>query len=322
MTSTLPHNIDESSNENWQIFAKGLHSKRLHHAWLLIGPKGVGKRDFALRAGAAYLDPNGIYQSLLENFSHPDQIILERPLAKEPEEGKKADADAERKRSINVEQIRQLQKRLLTKPGIANGRIIIIDSIDDLEKSAANALLKNLEEPQPGNIFMLISHRPEILLPTIRSRCQILKFNRLSDDELRAQLPYIVGDLPMEDWDILIKLANGSIGTAKAYYDINFMEIERKLQEMAANPNTAMQISAFLMSKLSLKAEQKRYENFLQRVPMLIYNKICENNGQYIEQDYLLWSNSTKLAGRAIKNSLDKKTVILQMTNYLSKMNK
>ncbi len=92
------------------------------------------------------------------------------------------------KRNISVDQIREMQHRLTTRPTLGNRRAIIIYPADDLEKSAANALLKSLEEPPRGTFFLLVAHRPGRLLPTIRSRCRVLRFADAPDSEIEALL--------------------------------------------------------------------------------------------------------------------------------------
>ena len=98
--------------------------------------------------------------------SHPDLMRLER-LAR--------DGGTELARSINVDQVRGLQRLFATTPSMSPWRAVVIDAIDDLERGGANALLKNLEEPPPNTVFLLVSHAPERLLPTIRSRCRLLR---------------------------------------------------------------------------------------------------------------------------------------------------
>jgi len=158
-------------------FRAALDSKRLHHAWLLAGPEGVGKALFADKAALRVLaegagppvDAPGLdvpddhpVAKLAAAGSHPDLMRLER-LTKE--------GGTELARSITVEQVRGLHRLFATTTSLSPRRAVVIDAIDDLERNAANALLKNLEEPPPDTIFLLVSHSPERLLPTIRSCC-------------------------------------------------------------------------------------------------------------------------------------------------------
>lgn len=167
-------------DEQTAAFLDAARSGRMHHAWLLAGPQGIGKAGFAqaaarwLLASAAgpavphnRLDVSGDHPiaSLLDAGSHPDFKVLQRL----PKAGSE-----ELARSITVDQVRGLQPLFATTPSLSPRRVVLIDAIDDLERGAANALLKNLEEPPAGTVFLLVSHAPGRLLPTIRSRCRTL----------------------------------------------------------------------------------------------------------------------------------------------------
>ena len=156
----------------WREWRTALGGDRMHHAWLLAGRRGVGKGSFALAAarelvGASPSD---------DNEHHPDIITLTYGPKDDKEERKRADGKPfELARSIRIAQIRAMQARLSTRPTMGDKRAIIIDPSDDLERNAANALLKSLEEPPAGTYFLLVAHSPARLLPTIRSRCRVLR---------------------------------------------------------------------------------------------------------------------------------------------------
>lgn len=157
---------------------------RLHHAWLLTGPEGVGKASFAYRAARWLLGaagdpafgplgtrPDDPVARLVASQSHPDLMVLER------EEGKK---------SIPVDEARRLPEFFANTPALAPYRVAIVDSADDLNVNAANAVLKTLEEPPPRGVLFLVSHAPGRLLPTIRSRCRRLAFRGWAGERLTA----------------------------------------------------------------------------------------------------------------------------------------
>ncbi|MAA76088.1 MAG: DNA polymerase III subunit delta' [Salinisphaeraceae bacterium] len=184
----------------WQTLRTGLLRGRLSHALLISGAPGVGKGSFADAATAALLceTPSGEGEACgacrscvqLGARSHPDLAVL----APEPD-----------KRWISIEQIRAFSERLHLKSQYGRGRIGLIDPADALLPQAANALLKTLEEPAPGNHLFLLSHRPSLLLPTIRSRCQMLNLP-LPDEAGAAQ--WLTGE-----WEITasaLALAGGA----------------------------------------------------------------------------------------------------------------
>ncbi|WP_066117420.1 hypothetical protein [Blastomonas sp. CCH11-A4] len=160
---------------------RAFQARRLHHGWLLAGPEGIGKRSFALAAAAHLLtrspdhrvdhfdgDMDSPSGRLLLQDKHPDcHYITLGP--KDDKEARKAEDGKpfETARNIKVDQIRSLQKRLTVRPSLADRRVIIFDSADLMERNAANALLKSLEEPPADTVFLLIAHNPGRLLPTL-----------------------------------------------------------------------------------------------------------------------------------------------------------
>ncbi|CAN1564104.1 HolB ATPase involved in DNA replication [Rhabdaerophilaceae bacterium] len=207
-------------------FLDGYRAGRLHHAFLLTGPEGVGKATFAFRAARFLLSEDQAGQSadalfapappdtlqiprqaraalLIANEAHPDLAVLRR----------RYDAKTKRMRmEISVEDTRNALS-LLTKTAAFGGwRVVIVDTADDLNTASANAILKKLEEPPEKAVFFLISNQPGRLLPTIRSRCQVLAFKPLPT----ATLVEIISGVgrPASDPAALEKLSEGSVRRA------------------------------------------------------------------------------------------------------------
>ena len=130
----------------WREWRKALGGERMHHAWLLAGRRGVGKGSFAFAAACELV---GVGPADAQN--HPDILTLTYAPKDDKEERKRADGKPyEVARSIRIAQVRGMQARLGTRPTLGDKRAIIIDPADDLERNAANALLKSLEEPPIG----------------------------------------------------------------------------------------------------------------------------------------------------------------------------
>ena len=110
-----------------------------------------------------------------------------------------------------------MQRQLATRPTMGSNRVVIIDPADDMEAGAANALLKSLEEPPQGTYFVLISHRPAKLLPTIRSRCRTVRFPVRSDAEIRKFLNRTCADLDSAACEAAVAAAGGSPGSAAVF---------------------------------------------------------------------------------------------------------
>jgi DNA polymerase-3 subunit delta' len=302
----------------WRQFATACDSGKIHHGWILSGPRGIGKSAFALRAAAMLVDPENAYASMIARGSHPDILSVKR-LPKEPlKEDEDIDDVTEFKRSITVDQIRGLQQSLTTRPGLSNRRAIIIDAADDLERGGANALLKSLEEPPVGTFFFLVSHASDRLLPTIRSRCQILRFEALSDADMTNVLHHAVPEVGADELQALIRLGNGTPGQALDFLGLDLKEIEDVMMSILRTGDRDNALRSGLADRLALKAAQPRYEAFLRRAPSLIAEHTRKLDATQARNGVAAWEAASGLAARAIALSLDKQSVVFQMGSLLA----
>lgn len=253
-------------------FLAAWRTRRLHHAWLLAGPRGVGKASFArAAAGRVLADAAGPIAGegldvpadhpishLLTARSHPDFRLLER--LENPKTGNLA-------RNISVDQVRGLAGMLDVTPSLSAWRAVVIDSADDLETSAANALLKMLEEPPANSIFFLVAHAPGRLLPTIRSRCRRLDFDRLDDDAMTSLLNRLIPD---ENSPELVRLAAGSPGRALQCASLALAPLQAEARAMMTEGDPDNARRSRLANAVSGKAQAERYAAFLELVPGLI----------------------------------------------------
>ena len=165
-----------------RLLAQLIASGRWGHAYLFAGPGGVGRRTVAqallgrlacLQPASGHADPCGTCRSCaaLNRNQHPDLTVLQR--------------DGQ---FIKIEQVREMTNRLRYDPVVGRIKAVIIDECDRLHEAAANALLKTLEEPPPATVFVLITAKPQALLDTIRSRCQMVRFGELSPQDVAALL--------------------------------------------------------------------------------------------------------------------------------------
>ena len=207
-------------------FLAAFNTGRLPHGWLLSGPKGIGKASFAWRAARFLLatpmvQDDGLFGAppapasldigdehpvvpRLKALSEPGLCLIRRG----PRPDGKALSDV-----IRVEEVRRLKNFFQMSAGGNGRRVVIVDCADEMNPNAANALLKELEEPPADAVLFLIAHRPSGLLPTIRSRCRVLRFQPLGADDLRAALQQ-AGFAPPPEMAGLAELAGGSVGTA------------------------------------------------------------------------------------------------------------
>lgn len=304
----------------WRHFTSALASGKLHHGWILAGPRGLGKASFALRAAASLVDAEDRYSNLIARGTHPDILTIKRLPKEAAKDDEEPDANAELKRSITVDQIRNLQASLTTRPGLADKRVIIIDSADDLERGGANALLKSLEEPPADTYFLLISHASERLLPTIRSRCQMLRFEPLDHAQMVAALSDAASEIDSEDMDALIRAGKGSPGQAIDFMGLDLGKLDSAMHAIMKTGDPGNDLRIALAEQLSLKAAQQRYEAFLRLAPSLIADQARRMDAANVLAATEVWTAASALANRAIALSLDKQSVIFQMGSLLASL--
>ena len=174
-------------DQAWREWRAAIGRERMHHGWILAGRKGVGKATFADAAARELLAAGGTQWADPRN--HPDILKLQPLPDGDDEERKRTEGKPfKATRSIKIIQVRELQRRLNTRPTLGERRTVIIDAADDLEREGANALLKCLEEPPAGTMFLLVAHRIGRLQATIRSRCRVLRFSELDESAVGSVL--------------------------------------------------------------------------------------------------------------------------------------
>ena len=311
-------------------------SGAIHHAWLLVGPQGVGKGTFAraaaLRLLAEGMTPGSLPSGTLEvpashqaaalfaAGSHPDYREVQRLPKKDP--AKTADgASEELARSITVDQVRSLGPFLGVKPSLSPRRVIVIDAADELERpGASNALLKSLEEPPSGTIFLLISHAPGRLLPTIRSRCRVLRFNPLSDADMAGVLGDAMPDADGEEIATLVRFGEGAPGKALGYAGLEIGEIDAALEAIARDGDRSATRRAALARQLSPKAAQPRYEAFLDRVPSVIARAAGMRTGEDLRVVLDAYDESRQVAAAARGLSLDPQGTVHELAGIVARL--
>lgn len=196
---------------------------RMHHAWLITGKRGIGKATFAYRMARFLLAGGGEGNSL---FGAPENLSLspEHPVFHRVATGSHGDLrvvargwDEKRKRrrgEIVVDDVRDVGAFLSMTPAEGGWRVVVVDAADEMNRNAANALLKVLEEPPRRAVLLLLAHNPARLLPTIRSRCRRLALRPLDVDTVTDLVRRYRPDLDPDDARALARLSEGSIGRA------------------------------------------------------------------------------------------------------------
>ncbi|MBD3730558.1 MAG: DNA polymerase III subunit delta' [Sphingomonadales bacterium] len=242
----------------WREWRDAMGGDRMHHGWILAGRRGLGKMHFALAAARELVAEPGIPQP---EGAHPDIIVLTH-LPKDDKEEKKREEGKpfETKRNIAVSQIRQVQARLTTRPTLGSRRAIIIDPADDLEKSAANALLKSLEEPPAGTFFLLVTHRPSRLLPTIRSRCRMLRFPALDDGAVDRFLAAEAPEADAATRAAAVAAASGSPGAALDFVTQDLGKLDRLMRTISQAGDPDFTLRGKLAEAIGARPDRERVQ--------------------------------------------------------------
>lgn len=258
---------------------KALFDKeKLHHAWLVTGPKGIGKATFVhhltrmivsknkeVQEGGLFGDAlpavEGVDESLIARISshtHPQVKIIE------------SEIDYGAGSAIKVDEVRAVSSFLRMTPSNGGWRVVLVDSIDMLNPNAANALLKLLEEPPEKTLFFLISHSPGKLLPTIRSRCRLLRLSPLEEKDIDSLIARQFQDEPVEDVSFYKTASLGSFGRFLKLYEMDVKKLSNEIDSVLSGEEIDLKSSAALLKS----AENP--DHFMILIELL-FERILEN---------------------------------------------
>jgi DNA polymerase III subunit delta' len=306
------------------FLARSYQSGKLHHAILIEGPQGIGKATLAFRfahhvlsypepdaAPVVMADPDQtslVGRQIASGASH-NLLHLSRPT--DEKTGKV-------KSYITVEEVRKAGHFFSQTSGSGNWRIVILDPADDMNRNAANAILKVLEEPPKRSLFLVLSHAPGKLLPTIRSRCMPLKLNPLSVTDLTTALSHLGTRISPEQAGMLATDAKGSVSQALKLVNYGGVEIVNSFNEMLANDGPAARRQMHkLADVLSAKDSDVIYHFFIEHITEFLMDnaKNAAMAGDLSRADRLsrLSSGIIEKLGIASAYNLDRKQSLLEV---------
>lgn len=314
----------EHGEQQETAFLKAYNSKRLHHAWLLTGPQGIGKATFAFRCarylmanshsekyGLLGVSPEDTECRLITAQTHPDLLVLER----ETGEGGKL------KKNITVDAIREISQFFSLAPSRSKYRVCIIDSVDDLNISSSNALLKILEEPPKNGIIFLVSHSSGKLLSTIKSRCRRLAFVPWHEEQLQD---FILKHIELNEEKLfrLVHLSKGAPGKALSLYQENALELDdiasNLLQQRALPQQDILKFSAMFRVNNSKINGAKKFSLFLFCLMDQLHN--LSLNQQSLREGVVLshlWQRLANISSQHETINLDRGDIFINIYNEI-----
>lgn len=338
-------------------FLEAFNSDRLHHAWLLTGPKGIGKATLAWRIAkflAVQSDDAG--SGLFGDDMKADTLDVpaENPVIQRVVGGGFGGiAVAERtenektgklRNDIIIDDVRKLTNFYSQTSAEGGWRVAIVDAADEMNTNAANALLKLLEEPPAKSILILIAHSPGKLLPTIRSRCRTLKLKPLAENSVRAVLAAQYTALSPEDLTALARLSSGAPGRAMEMASLDGVALYRQMAtQLASLPRINVPQVHALAGQLAAPKADAEYRLFIamflswiERLIRQTASGIATNDimaGESAEMARIsalakldhwldLWEKMGRLVARADAVNLDRKQVIVNMFSSLGSLSR
>jgi len=238
-----------------RTLSDAIHLGRMHHAWLITGPEGIGKATLAFRFarrllageggdqrigqrgdgavdGSLALDPAHPVFRRVAAAGHADMLTVERAYDEKTKR---------RKRDIAVDDVRKINGFMALTAAEGGWRVAVVDGAEDLNQNSANALLKILEEPPSRAVLLLVCSAPGRLPPTIRSRCRQLRLSPLPDHVMARLLALYLPERSQDDHDRLLTMAEGSIGRALALAEDDGIAVAAMVDRLlAALPNVPL----------------------------------------------------------------------------------
>ncbi len=314
----------------------------LHNSLLISGIEGIGKATLAYRFARFLLSADYTrkdeYTSLnvssdssvfklVANGAHPDMKVLERnytetdrkKVMKAIKDGEQLSAEElqnlKKSAYIRIDDVRTVNEFLSKRSSGDGWRVVLIDSIDEMNTASANAILKILEEPPHKTLMLLISHNPNRLLPTIKSRCAKINLHPLSENNVASLLRRYRSELSEKDIKSISAISSGSIGKAISYADNNALAVYNDLCKIlsAGNHFSTADVLSF--------ATTYSAEGYYELAKELILKFIAEHirKTEHVEELAEAWTETVKTFSETEGLNLDKKQALMNIIVNIAK---
>lgn len=326
-----------SPAENMRLFghagaehflAQSYRSGKGHHAILIEGPEGIGKATLAFRFANHVLthpepaeapeeiadpDPNSIVSRQIASGASHNLLHLTRPVDEKTGKVKSA---------ITVDEVRRAGKFFSQTSGTGNWRIVIVDPADDLNRNAANAILKILEEPPKRSLFLVLTHAPGKLLPTIRSRCLPLQLKPLASDAMRDAMTNLGFDLSGPNAQKVLASADGSVSEALKLINYGGLDIMTAFETILSGQEPAIRKDMHKLAEvLAGKDSETIFDFFVALVTGYVMGEArkAARDGDIDQADRFarLSSGVTERISVAQAYNLDRKQTVLMILDDL-----
>ena len=293
----------------------------LHNSWLFSGVEGIGKATLAYKFAKFVLFADEKDKDKYTSLDIPPQSAVNNLVSstaiKDGEQLAQEDLkELKKSANIKVDEVRTINEFLSKRSGNDGWRVVIIDSIDDMNTSSANAILKTLEEPPHKALMLLISHNPNRLLPTIKSRCAKLNLKPLSEENVASLLRRYRPNMSEKEIKELTPLSSGSIGKALLYADNDALEVYHRLSQIIY-AKEKFALSDLLEFCNTYSSDEESYA----LVQELILKFIAENIEQASDVNEFArsWEETIKIFNETAALNLDKKQALMNIIINLTK---
>jgi DNA polymerase-3 subunit delta' len=304
-------------------------SGRMPHAWLIGGPTGIGKATLAYRMARfvlAHPDPSAKDVQAAPSLDVPSEDSAARKIASQAHTGLLAlqreinETTGKLFTEIRAEDVRRTVPFFGATAGEGGWRVAIVDSVDELNATGENALLKVLEEPPPRALLFLISHAPGRVIPTIRSRCRILALRPLPTEEVAAAVAAITGRSVDADVKAAAGLSEGSVARALALLDEDTLALRKRIEGLLDQLPALDARALHALGDALSGADRRAFDAFTDTVNAWLSARLHRGpqDAPRLARLAEVWDRNNRAAAEAEAFNLDRKPLIFAMFSQLA----